>query len=498
MNGEQAPSLRRQVLGGLFWKFGERILAQGISFAVSIVLARLIAPSEFGVIALTWIFIALANVFVVSGFATALVQNKDATDVDFSTNFHCSLAVSLVLYAALFAAAPAIADFYRIPQLSPVLRVMGLRLPIGAFSSIQHAWVERHMVFRKYFFSTLAGTLLSGVVGIAMARCGFGVWALVGQQFTNVTVDVVVLFFTVPWHPRLEFSTASAKTMMSFGWKVLAADLSGTFFDQLRSLLVGKVYTPADLAFYNKGKSLPDLLTNNIGASLMTVLFPAIANISDDRERVKAALRKAVAVVAHVLFPCLAGLAAVAPSLVVVLYTEKWAPCVPYLVILCMASAVGLIGSVSLQSIKAIGRSDVLLKLEIYKKPVYLALLFVGVKNGVLAVAWTMLAYMVYGAFVNARQLKKLVGYGYREQIEDLAPPMAIGAGLFAVARLVSLLHLSSPATLAWQSSVGATYFLSVSAMTKNRQLGYLLSIVKNRRHGNGGGSPEERTTCQS
>ena len=494
MSDGQAPSLRRQVLGGLFWKFGERILAQGISFAVSVQLARLLLPDDFGVVALTWIFIALANVFVVSGFSSALVQKKDAGDIDFSTNFHCSFAVSLAIYGVLFAVAPFIADFYKTPLLSPVLRVMGLRLPLGAFSAIQHAWVERHMVFRKYFFSTLAGTLLSGVVGIAMARRGFGVWALVGQQFTNVVVDIVVLFFTVPWRPRLEFSAPSAKKMMSFGWKVLAADLSGTFFDQLRSLLVGRFFKPAQLAFYNKGKSLPDLLANNINASLMTVLFPAIANISDDRERVKAVLRKSVSHTAWVLFPCLFGLAAVASPLVLALYTAKWADSIPCIRILAVATAVSLIGNVSMQAVKAIGRSDVLLKLEFQKKPVYVVLLVLGLalgrKHGMLElVAWTMLAYAVYGTFVNARPLKKLVGYGYREQLRDLAPPVALSAAMAGAVALFYLADFGPVATLAMQVPAGALFYVAASAATKNRSFADLLDMAK-RRFGGSGSAP--------
>ena len=472
-------SLRRQVIGGFFWKFGERILAQGISFVVSVVLARLIAPAECGVSALTWIFIALANVFVVSGFATALIQNKDATDDDFSTNFYCSLAVSLVLYAALFAAAPAIAGFYGIPQLSLVLQVMGLRIPVSSYSAIQHAWVERHMAFRNYFFSTLFGTLLSGVVGVAMAFRGFGVWALVAQYFTNTLVDIAVLSFTVPWRPRLVFSAPSAKQMMSFGWKVLAADLSGTFFDQMRSLLVGKFYTPADLAFYNKGKSLPDLLTSNVGSTVMTVLFPAIANINDDRARVKAVLRKSVALSAYVLFPCLFGLAATAHSLVLTLYTAKWEASVPFIRILAISSAISLIGHVSLQSIKVIGRSDVLLKLEFFKKPVYVVLLLLGVKMGVLAIAWTMLAYSVYGAFVNARQLKTLLGYGYREQASDLISPVALSVAMASVVCLFYLIRVGDAMTLAIQVPVGAIFYMAASVVSKNRLFAELVDMAK-------------------
>ena len=479
--GHLQPTLRRQVVGGFFWKFGERILAQGISFGVSVILARLILPKDYGIVALTWVFIALANVFVVSGFATALIQNKNATDTDFSTNFYCSLAISMAFYAALFAAAPFIADFYGIPKLSPVLRVMGLRIPISSFSAIQHAWVERHMIFRKYFFSTLAGTLLSGVVGVTMALRGFGVWALVGQFFANTLVDIVVLLFTVPWRPRLLFSFSSARRMFSFSWKVLAADLSGTFFDQLRALLVGKFYTPADLAFYNKGKTIPDLLTNNIGATIMTVLFPALANINDDRERVKAVLRKSVSVAAYTLFPCLFGLAAIAPSLIVAIYSERWAPSVPFVQIMSMVSAVSLISTVSLQTMKATGRSDILLKLEFYKKPVYIGLLIAGVKINVLAVAWTMLAYTFYSTWINAKQLKTLVGYGYREQLADLVPSTALSAGMFVLASLIAKMGLPPVTTLVLQVPAGGACYLIASAVTRNPCFAYLRSLTISR-----------------
>ena len=208
---------------------------------ISIFLARILNPSDYGIVSIVLIFITLANVFVTSGFSTALVQKKDASKVDFSTNFYCSLFVSIIIYIALFLLAPHIASFYNNEQLCIVLRIFALRIPLSSFSAIQHAYVERNMMFKKYFFSTLFGTLSSGVIGIVLAYHGYGVWALVAQYLTNTLIDIIVLLITVDWKPTLEFSYKSAKSMMNYGSKIFAADFAGTFFEQLRSIIIGKV-----------------------------------------------------------------------------------------------------------------------------------------------------------------------------------------------------------------------------------------------------------------
>ena len=213
----KSQSVRSKVFSGLFWKFGERILAQGVSFFVSVILARLLMPGDYGTVALITIFISLANVFVVSGFSTALVQKKDANETDFSTYFYCSLIVSVLIYGILYLSASNIVAFYRQKELTVIIRVFSLRIPISAYNAIQHAYVERHMIFKKYFFSTLFGTIISGIVGIIMAYLGFGVWALIAQYFTNTIIDTIVLGITVPWYPKLLFSWTSAKSMMSYG-----------------------------------------------------------------------------------------------------------------------------------------------------------------------------------------------------------------------------------------------------------------------------------------
>lgn len=472
-------NIRDKVVSGLFWKFGERILAQGISSLVAIVLARLLSPNDYGIVAMIMIFINIANVFVTSGFNSALVQNKNATPEDFSTNFYCSLGLSALIYLLLFAAAPFIAAFYGVPELELILKVFSLRIPLSAFSAIQHAYVERHMIFRKYFFSTLFGTLISGVVGIALAYKGYGVWALVAQYFTNTIIDILVLSVTVSWRPRLQFSLASAKSMMGYGWKVLAADLSGTFFDHLRSLIIGKVYTSADLAFYNNGGQIPSLITTNISASIMTVLFPAIANVNDDLENVKLMTRRAVKTMAYVMFPLLLGLVLISKPLIYLLLTDKWAPAIPYMQISSISAGIGLIGTVGLQAIKAVGRSDIILRLEFYKKPIYLLLLIIGVKISVTAVAVTMLLYTILGTLINANPLRKEIRYTFREQLGDLAIPTLLSSVMAIPVWFLTKLPIHYFWMLILQVVTGGVIYLGLSCFFKVETFDYLILTLK-------------------
>lgn len=476
--------LKTKIFSGLFWKFGERILAQGISFAVSVVLSRLLLPNDYGVVAIVLIFINIANVFVTSGFPTALVQNKEADDVDFSTNFFCSLAMSVVVYGVMFLIAPVIADFYKMSELILIVRVFALRIPLSAFSAIQHAYVERHMLFKRYFFSTLFGTLFSGIVGIYLAYKGFGVWALIAQYFTNTIIDIIVLLVTIDWRPRLVFSIQSAKKMMSYGSKILLADLSGTFFDQLRGLIIGKIYTSSDLAYYNKGNQLPNLITTNVSASIMTVLFPAISNINDDNERVKELTRKSTKTMAYIIMPMLLGLACVSKPLIIILFTEKWIQTIPYIQILSLACAIGMIGSVSLQTIKAVGRSDIILKIEFIKKPVYVLLLIAGAFISPLAVAVTMLIYNIFSSFINSYQLSKVIKYSCKQQLVDLGSAFSICLIMCVFVYPISLLNINYWLMIGLQVVVGIILYLALSKVTRNESYYAITNMIKEKLNG--------------
>lgn len=470
----------KSVFSGLFWKFSERLSAQGVSFIVSIILARILMPEDYGIVAMVNIFITIADVFVVSGFSTALIQNKDADETDFSTILYCSLFVSVLIYFVLFTSAPFIAGFYGLPILVSVIRVFGLRMPLAAYNSVQHAYVSRHMLFKKFFYSTLVGTIASGAVGIAMAYRGFGVWALIGQYFTNSVIDIVVLSFTIDWRPKWMFSASSAKKLMGYGWKILMADLVGTIYQQLRAFIIGKVYSSADLAYYNRGKKFPDLITTNVDGTISSVLFPAMSNYSDNKEQLKIIVSKAVKLSSYIMFPLMIGMAAVSKPVILILLTEKWAEAIPYMQIMCIAGAINSVTNTNLQAMKAMGRSDVVLKLEFYKKPVGLLMIFISVRFGVIAIALTMPLYAVYAALVNMRPNKKLIGYGIKEQIFDLLPAAALSAIMFAAIRCIEYLHISMLPLLIVQVLCGAFVYIIASYILKADAFMYLTGYVKN------------------
>lgn len=467
------------IFSGLFWKFSERILSQGIAFGISVILARLLSPDDYGIIAIVMIFMNLADVFVVSGFSTALIQKRDADSVDFSTMFYCSFLCSLVIYGVLFAAAPLIADFYHEPVLVKVVRVFALRIPLSAYYSIQQAYVARHMMFQRFFYSTLSAVIFSGAAGIVMAYMGFGVWALIAQYLANTIVGSIVLTAIVPWRLERKFSPGSAKRLMRYGWKVFAADFSGTFFSQLRGLIIGRIYTTTDLAYYDKGQQLPTLISSNVSATVMSVLFPAIANLGDDLEQVKQMAKRAVRLMSYIIFPLMAGLAVVAKPLVLLLFTEKWQDCIPFVRLLCVSAALDMLGTISLQAIKAIGRSDVLLKIEFVKKPVYLLLLLLGVQISVYATAVTLVVSCVYAVLINMRQLEKYLHYSILEQLRDVLPAFLLSASMALVVSAVLLLRLSNLVTLLAQVALGIVYYMVVSWLLKVDSFTYLLGVIR-------------------
>lgn len=413
--------LKSKTIAGMFWKIMERVCAQLVSFAVSMLLARRLSLDEYGLISIVMIFLAIADVFVTSGFSAALVQKKDADDLDYSTLFYCSLVISIIIYILLYICAPLIAEYYHNDILIAIVRILSLRLPLSVFNSVQHAYVSSNLLFKKFFLSTLFGVSISGIVGLVMAYKGFGVWSLVAQYLINIIIDSIVLFITIPWRPKLMFSWDRAKTLMSFGSKVLLSTLSGTVFYHLRGMVIGKKYTTADLAAYNRGQQFSDLFTANISTSILTVMFPSLSKVGDDREKVKNMTRKAFQVLAFVMFPILIGLCVCAEPIVMVLLTDKWIPCIPYVQILSIFSAINVIAALPLETFKAMGRSDINLKLEFIKKPVFLVLLFIGVKYGVLWIAITLAIYALFEYIINMIYLRGLIDYSPTEHVYDIA-----------------------------------------------------------------------------
>lgn len=476
----EEENLKNKVKSSLVWKFAERICAQGTSFFISVMLARILMPEDYGTVSMVLIFITIANVFVTSGLSTALIQKKEATEKDFSTMFYCNLFLSLGLYFLLFVFSPQIAIFYNNQELVDVLRVLALKIPISSINSIQHAYVSRNLIFKKFFFSTLIGTIISGIIGIEMAYKGFGVWALVAQSLISTMMDTLVLSFIVPWKPRLQFSKDSAKELVKFGSKVTIAQLISTGYAELRSLIIGKVYTSEDLAYYKKGNSFPDLVINNVDTTIGSVLFPAMATCNDDKEKVKRLTRRAIRISSYIIFPVMVGLFVVAKPLIRILLTDKWLFAVPFMQISCLTQMMMPISTANNQAIKALGRSDIFLKMEIVKKAIGLILILAVMKISVMAIALSGILYTIVATVVNIYPNKKLMGYGYKEQIGDLFPFALISLVMGIVTYSILYFNLSGVSTIVLQMVLGCLIYFGLSHILKIEEFHELKNVIQN------------------
>lgn len=475
----EKSGLKYQVMSGLFWKFGERIIAQGISFVISLLLARLLAPEQYGTVALALVFINIANVFVTNGLGESLMQKKSAGDVEFSTMFFCSLGMSVLLYIIMFFGAVPIAKFYDNDSLIILIRVLSLQIPLSSVKTIQHAYVSKNMLFKKFFFSTLGGTLFSGIVGIIMAFRGFGVWALVEQYLVNSVIDMCVLFITVPWRPQALFDKKAAKELFGYGWKLIAAQFVNTIYSESRSLIIGKQYSEIDLAYYNKGNQFPSLVINNINTSISNVLFPALSSVNNSISKLKALTRKSMKVSSYIIFPMMVGMIAIAEPMINLLLTDRWLSCVPYLQLCCIFWMFQPIQTANVQALKAVGRSDICLKLEIVKKIIGFALLIVSMNFGVTAIVLSNTIFGGISMIINIPPNKKLIGYGYKEQFFDLLPAGLLSVVMGCVVYMLGFIPLPTAVTLIVQIVVGVSMYIGGSYLFKVDSFMFLFGFAK-------------------
>ena len=467
-----------KVFSNLIWRFSERIGAKLISVIVNLILARILAPELYGTVAIVLVFTEILQVFVESGFGTALIQKKDADDLDFSSVFFFNLAVSVFLYALLFVAAPLIARLYRKPELLQIVRAVGLILIIAGVRNVQQAYVSRNMLFKRFFFATLGGTVIAAVVGITMAMKGFGVWAYVTQYLLNNLVGTMILWFTVKWRPKMQFSIERLKGLFSYGWKLLVSSVLNIVSDKLRPLLIGYRFSASDLSFYNEGILFPNLIVDNVNSSIDSVLLPALSQQQDSAENVKAMTRRAIQISSYIMWPLMIGLFVCARPLVSLLLGEKWLPCIPFLRIFSLYYALFPIHTANLNAIKAMGRSDIFLKLEILKRVLDFAFVLVTLFIGVRAMAIGLLAEGFLCLFINAFPNRKLCGYAFAEQIKDIFPAFLLSAAMGAVAYAFSLLGFGDLLTLVLQVLSGAAVYIVFSAVLKLEPFRYLLGIV--------------------
>ena len=471
---------KRKLITSFIWKLLEKGGSQIIQFIVSIILARMLTPSDYGVIALITVFINLANAFVQSGFGIALIQDKDAGDLEFSTIFYFSIFASFIFYFILYFAAIPIASFYNTPVLIKVIRILGITLIFNSIFCIQNAYVAKKLNFKKLFYASTITMILSGAIGILMAYKGFGIWALVGQNLSYSFILFFICFIIVDWKPKCLFSFSKLKKLYSYSWKLLASNLIGSFCNNLQSLIIGKSYNTTKLGLYNRGQNFPQIISNTLDNSIQSVLFPTFSAKNDDFSYIKDKMRKSISLSAYILLPCIFGMAAVAKPMVFTLLSEKWKDCIIFLQIACIGYAFLPIQTANLTAINAVGRSDIYMKLEIIKRSLTILMLIVCAPFGIYALCIGQAGCNILFSFINAFPNKKLLNYHYHEQLEDLLPALIMSL-LMATAILSfnRIFILSSLLQLVIDILVGIFIYIILSTVSRNKSFLYLLKSIK-------------------
>ena len=478
MNNEQ--NIKNKVLSNLFWRFAERCGAKLVSFVVSIILARILLPEAYGTVALITVFITIFQVFVDSGLGNALIQKKDADNLDFSTVFYTNIVFCIVLYGIIYLISPYIAIFYNDSSLTIYIRVLSLSLLISGIKNVQQAYVSKKMMFKKFFFSTIGGTIVAGTIGIVMALNGFGVWALIAQQLTNLLIGTIILWITVKWKPQLKFSFKRLKELFSFGWKLLIASLLDTVYNDLQQLVIGKKYSSTDLAYYDKAKQFPNLIISNVNATIDSVLFPTMSNVQDNKEKVKNMTRKSIKTSIFIMAPLMMGLAFTGNNVIELLLTEKWLEAVPYLFVFCLTYMFHPIHTSNLNAIKAMGRSDLFLKLEVMKKIIGIVLLIITMNISVMAMAYSLIISSIFSQIINAWPNKKLLNYGYLEQLKDILPSILLAVIMGLIVSIFNVLNIPIILKLIIQVICGGIIYILGAILLKIDVFYFLVNEIKN------------------
>lgn len=473
--------LKIKTISALFWKLLERGGRACLELILQIILARLLAPDQFGALAIMLVFINVGNVIVQSGLNTAIVQSPNIDDRDCSTVFWLSFVISVLLYAVVFICAPLIASFYAMPILVWPLRVLCLILVVNSFNSIQIAIVQRNLEFNKLFRSSLTSALISGITGIILAMYGAGLWALVIQQVFTQVFNCLFLYTQVRWFPKIVFDNKRAVYFFSYGWKLLVSGLLNRVYESLSDLIIGKQFSASTLGLVSQGKKYPQAIGSLLDGAIQPVMLSAVAHVQDDLNYVKRLVRRALKTSTYLIVPCMTLFTIVAEPIVRLLLGEQWLPAVPFLQMYCFMYALLPIHTSNLQALNGMGRSDLFLKLEIVKKVYGFAFIFLGafVFHNVYVLIGSYMVSGVISTFVNAWPNKKVIGYSYFEQIKDICPAFILAIISAVVTLPVDLLALSDIVTIFLQAVVFATVYLGLSKLFKVEAFDYLLSTVK-------------------
>lgn len=479
---EQQNNLKKQVVSGMIWKFFERGSMQIVNFILQIVLARLLVPEDYGVITLLNVFILFSTTLINNGLGNALIQKKNSDDTDFNTIFYLQLGLAAFLMAVLFFCAPLISGFYNDENLTIYLRVMSIILLFEALSSIQLTALRKALQFKKSFYANVLGVITHGGVGIALAYMGFGCWALILSQIAMKIVVFLTLLFIVKWRPKRLFSFKRFKSLFSYSWKLTVGWLIGTLHQSLFSLVVGKFYSKDVLGYYNRGQNLPQTVTTTLNETISNVMFPALAKVQDDEVKMKNATRRMMSLAAFLVFPVMAGIVAVSEPFVYVALTSKWAPCIPMMQLFCISFGINIISTTNMQAFNAIGRSDIFLKLEVIKRSLSLALLFVTSFISIYAVIIGLAFMGLFSLFYNTFPNRKLLGYTIKEQIADMGPSLLLSLVMMGILFLFDFLPVSHLINLILKVVLGIAIYAALSIILKLKTATYIIGIIKKKK----------------
>ncbi len=472
---------RALVIKSLIYKYVERFAAKALGFIISILLARLLAPEAFGQIAIITVFVNLSQCIIEGGLGTALVQNKNADDTDYSTVFFICIAMSLLLTLLMFIAAPVIAGFYKSPEILWPLRVYAFSVFFGSYSAVLTAKIQREMRFRQMMICSLTATVLSGILAVALGFLGAGIWTLVVYYFAYTAFSCLAMAVAVRWVPKLRFSVQRAKELYSFGWKMLVSSLMKSLYLDLRPLIIGKRFSTADLGYYDRGSQVPFVITNALDSSMSSVMLPVMSRAQSNKDELKGILRRSITMNAMLVFPAMAGLAVIAEPFIRVMLTDKWLPSVVYMQILCIAHASIALTTPNGLAISALGRSDVYMKMEFIRRSIMIAqlILTVLIFDSVVAIAYSYAISVWLDAAISAIPNRHFLGYGFLQQLKDLWKIIAASALMALAAWAVGLIPMHPALEMAVQIVTGAAVYIIICLALKVETFSYVLNLIK-------------------
>ena len=475
-------SLTSKAKSGFIWKFLEKFVATGVQFVLGIVIARIISPEEYGIVGELVIFTQLCDVIILQGVTSALIQKKNADQVDYSSVFFVNLAVSLILYVILVVTSPLMVIYFKQPVLKEMMPIFGLIVIVGAFGAVPNAVLSKALDFKKSFFRNLSNYGVQAVVGITFALNGFGAWSVVWSKLAGTLVGVIVLSITVGWKPSKTFSFARIKGLFGYGSKVLVTNLLNTLFNNIQPLIVGGFFSSGMLGYYQRGQQIPSAIMTAVDGSLNEVLFPTLSNIQDQKERLKLMMRRSMTVSMFIVFPFLFGLIVTAEPLIRVLLKDKWIPCIPFMQLTCIICMFWPL-SARTQALNALGQSKVTMKLSIISKTLTVIMVLASIRISIYAMMISSIIASTITFWITSYYVNKYIGYSLKEVLKDIAVPLSLSAAMGGIVYCVHFLGLNDYLTLLIQIPLGVIVYVGASKLFHVESLDYILTMVKRLLH---------------